>query len=66
MDKNSFEDRISWDAESLEQLVILNPEDRPSAYRALIERGQAMLSEVIAEAADEKERAPEGDRPLTG
>ncbi len=60
-----FEKRITWDAESLAQLTVLNPQDRPSAYRALIDKGTAMLSEAIAEAAAEKERAPEGARPLT-
>jgi hypothetical protein len=51
-----FERRITWDAESLGQLVVLNPQARPSAYRALIERGQAKLSEALREAVDEKAR----------
>ena len=46
-----FARRITWDAESLGQLVVLNPQARPSAYRATIDRGTAALQEVIVEAA---------------
>jgi hypothetical protein len=61
-----FEDRLSWDAESLAQLVILNPQDRPSAYRAMIDRGTAKLSEALAEAVREAEKEkgrPKDARP---
>ena len=43
--------------------MILNRQDGPSAYRALIDRGTAMLSEAIAEAvreADKKKPAEGG------
>jgi hypothetical protein len=50
-----FTERLSWDRESLAQLVILNPQDRPSAYRAMIDRGTPKLSEALAEAVREAE-----------
>jgi glutathione synthase/RimK-type ligase-like ATP-grasp enzyme len=42
-----FEERLSWDATSLAQLVILNPADR---YRAIIDRGTDLVREALHEA----------------
>jgi hypothetical protein len=64
---NSFEDRISWDGESLRQLVILNPEDRPGAqpgdlWRTLFDREAAMMSEAIREVLAEQTAPPPASR----
>ena len=60
-----FERRISWDGESLRQLVILNPEDRSGLWRAMVEREGAMLSQALAEAVAEMERGARKDAPGT-
>jgi hypothetical protein len=65
MDKNSFEDRISWDGESFCQLALLNPEHSGAAmWRRMIEREAEKLSEAMREGvADDARRTGNRRRP---
>jgi hypothetical protein len=70
--KSSLDERITWDLESLKQLEILNPRDRPGAlpgdiWRRMYEREAAIMSAAIAEVlAEQQSRQAPGPVRATG
>ncbi len=58
-----FEKRLSWDKESLEQLVMLDPEtlEPVAMWRTLLEREAEKMSEAIREVAAEDDARRAGN-----